>query len=257
MHATRIAGRRRPTRLAVALVAIGIGLAAMGGCSGHPSGSFELTTPATGGTTQVANANAAAERLRGATFTAHYSGTSSPPQEFASATLTVYKDVHRTRVDVSFAGTNSALAYSEIVDGDGHFLCFEDGNTLTAALADAAGAATTPTSGGRGGAPLCTRAATGANSILDFDALATALVHGDVLPTASRTIAGEAGDCYAGSDAGTGVPQEICISQHGALLYLSTSGGQQDELRATSIESTVDDHVFALPYRLVDTSPAQ
>jgi hypothetical protein len=197
----------------------------------------------------------AAARLRTATFTAHYSGTSSPPQDFATATLTLYKDGERMRADVSFAGTNSALAYSEIVNGDGHFLCFQDSNTLTAVIAGELGAVTTPRSAAAG-APLCVRAASGTNSILDFDALTKALVHDGLLPTAPRTIAGEVGDCYAGSDAGSGAPEEMCISQHGVLLYLSTSGGQQDELRATSVETTVDDRVFALPYRLVDTPAA-
>jgi hypothetical protein len=252
-----------PSAMRMRGIALAIGaaiaVALVSGCasgSAHrsPAAGPKATDAAGTMAPDVADAAAAGERLRAATFSGHYSSHSSSAQPLDGAVLAIYKRGPDVRFDFSLDGSGGDVAFSEILIADGDFLCYKDAHVFDAVLGGMLGAEATPVTG----APACTRVGgSSSGALLGVGVFADQLAGGHFLSTAPRTIAGITGACFAGTEQQNDEPEEVCVSSEGALLYLASGADQRDEIRATSIDHAVDEAVFSLPYPVSNALPTR
>lgn len=231
--------------------------AALAGCSGGGKSPANSAAAACGGTGKsatpaaasnnidVSELNALAKRFCDASFKAQYnlSGTGTSP---LNGTMTLLKGgQNRFRFDVTTAQDGTPTSLTSIQTKSRSVFCLQDAGELA------------PLLGLEPGKGVCFNndPTSGASGLQDLTDTFQQLAGGDVTVTgkSTRTVAGQQGQCYAFTDNSTGDKSETCFSADGVPLYdRTTTAADSTTIEATSVQPTVNDSDFNIPYQVKD-----
>ncbi|MHB8376554.1 MAG: hypothetical protein ACYDEB_06310 [Dehalococcoidia bacterium] len=229
------------------LAALGLALAACGGARGR------ATTPAATGATPGAPAalsgdaselSSLGQKFAASTFKGQYTLTSSGGSQPLDGTMTMYKQGgDRFRFDVSSKQGSQDLSLTLIETKDASVFCLRDAGELA------------PVLGVQPGKGVCFKngPASGAARLTDITNTFKNLSAGQITVTgkSTRTIAGQAAQCFQYKNNATAETDETCFSGGGVLLYDRThSGADSTTFEATRVEGAVQASDFNVPYEI-------
>ncbi len=246
---------QRSVVLVAALVALAVTLAACGGSKSGAKTPAAGATPAASDVTPAASAAppgggtagalaALGQKFAASTFKATYTLTSSGGSQPLNGAMTMYKQGgDKFRFDVTSKQGGQDVSLTLIETKDASVFCLQDAGELAPVLGVQAGKGVCFKNGTANGA---TRLTDIINTFKDLSA-GGAVVTGK----STRTIAGQAAQCFQYKNNAAAETDETCFSADGVLLYDRTqSTADKTTIEATQVQGAVQASDFKIPYAI-------
>ncbi|MDE3095158.1 MAG: hypothetical protein KGK07_04050 [Chloroflexota bacterium] len=239
---------QRSVTLVAALAALAFALAACGGGKGDANAPAAGATPiASAAAARGADASALAalgQKFAASTFNAQYTLTSSGGSQPLNGTMTMYKQGgDKFRFDIAGRQGGQDVSLTLIETKDASVFCLQDAGELA------------PVLGVQAGKGVCFKNETagGTTRLTDITNTFKNLSAGGAVVTgkSTRTIAGQAAQCFQYKNNAAAETDETCFSADGVLLYDRTrSSADSTTVEATQVQGAVRASDFNVPYAI-------